>query len=735
MMFRFYKQICVFVFSFFFINLIIAQEQRALLIGINHYEPPSDYKSKKVNIREFGNLDGCVNDTRSIKTIIQSYYGFKKDNIDSLIDEAASRAAIFSAMQKLLDNSKPGDVAFIYYSGHGSYVNNSFTMKLEKKDQTIVPSDSWKEGVHDIRDKELSAIFNAFLDKKVKLTTIFDCCNNGSISRGPSNTNIKARFLESEDWDSMDSSRHAIPENRGGDNFLIFSASRSFEKAEEYTENDIAQGAFTSALIKAINQQSSDATSSSIFEATRAILKNYGKPQEPVIGGSINRLNQTLFGIEKGGYQGDRAFPIFSVDAENNQIIIQAGFAMQVAKNAEFSRIDKNKNLYTIRVDSVLDLTQCLGSVIKGEIKEVHPGQLFNMTKNASSDFSSLKVWIPVSTVSNKQLDLYLNEIKLLKQSSRIKWMENFSDANSTAFTSVFYQDNKWFIKHGNNKAILMQKFGAKEILESCKNNKDSTVYIELPILGSFGKHLYDTLLSQSIPNLELVNAYEKSQYCLYGKMDNNGNATYGFRRTNLNLSDSLDPMPIRSDCFPIKMGNNLENYSSDTSLANRLKSLSKINYWLTLALPVDANRFIYHLEIFNEDLGRTIENNKYHLKDRISVKMVLNDSLKVDANAFHIYIFVLDGNGQFGCIYSDESVNSFPKSGDLYQSKEFIMVAPFQVTEPLGVDTYFLLASSEPFSNLCSLITKDAVLHQGSNEKGASRKQYIQKLSIQCLK
>jgi hypothetical protein len=729
------KQICLLVFTFLFFNLIFAQEQRALLIGINHYEPPSDYKSTKVNVREFGNLDGCVNDTRSMKIIIQSYYGFKKENIDSLLDEAASRASIFSAMQKLLDNSKPGDVAFIYYSGHGSYVNNSFTMKLEKKDQTIVPSDSWKEGVHDIRDKELSAIFNAFLDKKVKLTTIFDCCNNGSISRGPSKTNIKARFLESEDWDSMDSSRPAIPENRLGDNFLIFSASRSFEKAEEYIENDIPQGAFTNALIKAINQQSPDATASSIFEATKAILTNFGKPQVPIIGGTLNRFNQTLFGISKGEQHVDRAFPIFSVDSENNQIIIQAGFAMQVAKNAEFTRMDKNKNLYTIRVDSVLDLTQCLGSIIKGEIKDVHPGQLFNMTKNASSDFSSLKVWIPASTVTNKQLDLYLNEIKLLKQSRRIKWMENFSDANKTAFTSVFYQDNKWFIKHGNSKAILMQKFSANEILESCKNNKDSTLYIELPILGSFGKHLNDTILSQSIPNLELVNAYEKAQYCLFAKMDNNGNATYGFRRTNLSISDSLDPMPKRTDCFPIKTGSNLENYSSDTSLINRLKSLSKINYWLTLALPIDANRFMYHLEIFNEDSSRTIKNNAYHLKDRVSVKMVLNDSLKVDENAFHIYIFVLDGNGQFGCIYSDESVNSFPKPGDLYDSKEFILVSPFQVTEPIGVDTYFLLASSKPFSNLCSLIKTDAVMHQGLNEKGGGRKEYIQKLSIQCLK
>ncbi|MBK8141780.1 MAG: hypothetical protein IPK57_12810 [Chitinophagaceae bacterium] len=49
----------------------------------------------------------------------------------------------------------------------------------------MVPSDTWKPGVQDIRDKELAKVYNAFLDKGVKLTVIMDCCHSGSLSRGP----------------------------------------------------------------------------------------------------------------------------------------------------------------------------------------------------------------------------------------------------------------------------------------------------------------------------------------------------------------------------------------------------------------------------------------------------------------------------------------------------------------------------------------------------------------------
>ena len=68
-------------------------------------------------------------------------------------------------MKQLLENSNSGDIAFIYYAGHGSEVRNSLSFEADKKDQSIVPCNTWKEGVRDIRDKNYPKIFNDFIDK------------------------------------------------------------------------------------------------------------------------------------------------------------------------------------------------------------------------------------------------------------------------------------------------------------------------------------------------------------------------------------------------------------------------------------------------------------------------------------------------------------------------------------------------------------------------------------------
>src|SRR5271154_5332196 len=164
-----------------------SQNQYALLIGINNYSPPPNYKpSTNVGRLNFPDLQGCRNDVMAMYSVIVSRFNFKIKNIDTLMDDLATRDAVLHAMNDLLQKCNSGDIAFIFYAGHGSQVTNSLSAtKADKLDETIVPSDTWKEGVRDIRDKELAAIFNKFIDKKIKLTVIFDCCHSGSISRGP----------------------------------------------------------------------------------------------------------------------------------------------------------------------------------------------------------------------------------------------------------------------------------------------------------------------------------------------------------------------------------------------------------------------------------------------------------------------------------------------------------------------------------------------------------------------
>lgn len=178
------------------VSVLLGQQQRALLIGIDSYAPPDNYQpSSDVGRLEFPDLDGCKNDALAIQSLIVSKFNFDSKNVDTLLDKSATRDGILNALKALLKKSEANDIAFFYYAGHGSQVRNSLSFEADKKDQTIVPSDSWKEGVRDIRDKELAEIFNAFLDKGVKLTVILDCCHSGSLSRGPSDHVSKYRYM------------------------------------------------------------------------------------------------------------------------------------------------------------------------------------------------------------------------------------------------------------------------------------------------------------------------------------------------------------------------------------------------------------------------------------------------------------------------------------------------------------------------------------------------------------
>ncbi len=78
---------------------------KALVIGINKYQDP--------NIPD---LDTAVSDTQTIAELIKKKYGFQ---VQMLLNQQASRKAIYNALRKLADTSKPDDSLLIYYAGHG----------------------------------------------------------------------------------------------------------------------------------------------------------------------------------------------------------------------------------------------------------------------------------------------------------------------------------------------------------------------------------------------------------------------------------------------------------------------------------------------------------------------------------------------------------------------------------------------------------------------------------------
>ncbi len=167
--------LCAFAFS------INAQKKYALIIGINNY-----YEKKGV-VSEVS-LHGSVNDANSIKDLLISKFGFKRSNIDTIYDADATRDNIIAALKKKLRQCGAGDVMVFYYSGHGVWLKNTKEEKDPIKkgmNQAMLTADLYNYDDHlkcFLRDFTLKEYFNLFVDKKVILTTLFDCCFSGNLA-------------------------------------------------------------------------------------------------------------------------------------------------------------------------------------------------------------------------------------------------------------------------------------------------------------------------------------------------------------------------------------------------------------------------------------------------------------------------------------------------------------------------------------------------------------------------
>ena len=135
-------------------SLAAAQTERALLIGINTYQPagttpdhPAGCIYGRCELGTFENLDGSVNDAQAMADLLTSpKFGFPAANVVLLTNPAppqpspgvvllpadqTTRDGILAAMQKyLVDIPQKGDTVVFYDASHGSLRVNSKGNKL-----------------------------------------------------------------------------------------------------------------------------------------------------------------------------------------------------------------------------------------------------------------------------------------------------------------------------------------------------------------------------------------------------------------------------------------------------------------------------------------------------------------------------------------------------------------------------------------------------------------------------
>ena len=683
--------------------------KNALVIGIDKYNPPPGAKVSNASGRmEWPELEGCRNDAAAIKEMIIARFGFQSKHITELYDYKATRQAILTAMEDLLKRTPENGIALIYYAGHGSFIRNSMSKEADKYDESIVPSDTWKEGVPDIRDKEIARIFNQFVDKKIKLTAIFDCCHSGSIARGiyPG----KSRYIKGSNYDVKDSSTVIPPETRPNANIIILSAAQDDEPAKEYRLDygEPPHGVFTLALLETLKQQSVKASVQNIFNNVRAMIKSFGKSQEPVLAGDVNRFNETLLGIDKGFLSDRLSFPVIAM--KDSSIILQAGWAAGVRVGNEL--MGEKDSTVKIKITNLLGLGKSEAKLLSGDISNLSAAGPFELSNWVSASTPLLTIYIPESQTSYKEIMDRAAINMALQKSGKFNFIHQF-DLTPPDIIINFSEGKPVandFTTHLLN--IPIPKFSVSEI-ENLASNKNLFVNLAPP------EQLISTLKNKfkNFTTIRLANNPNDATYILYGTTDENGNPAYGLVKADITGRDSLSSLPLYTKPVTLSANSSAAYENVTDNIFEQALKISKIRGWLTLAAPQDGGFFPYRLEMRDATTDKIIDSNGVKIGTRLDLRIEANDDyLDYPIPRKYIYVFTIDVNGRMQLIYplasEGSSQNKFPINDDQGMPQKVLSLfsRPAKAALPTGTDQYFLLASEEPIQSPGMLFNQKGV-------------------------
>jgi hypothetical protein len=144
---------------------------KAAICGINEY--------KSVN-----HLQGCVNDVKSMQTLLTETYGFKPENIRTATNKEVTKTRVQDLHKWLFQDVGAGDQVLFHFSGHGSQIDDR-------------DGDEDSDGVDELLclyDMDFNDPNTYFLDDElrkwtqscpngVRLTVVLDNCHSGTGTR------------------------------------------------------------------------------------------------------------------------------------------------------------------------------------------------------------------------------------------------------------------------------------------------------------------------------------------------------------------------------------------------------------------------------------------------------------------------------------------------------------------------------------------------------------------------
>jgi uncharacterized caspase-like protein len=232
-------------------------EDYALLIGINDYPHARPLK-------------GAVNDILQIKRLVLEDLKFPEANVRVLLNEQATKANILAALRQLAEQTKPGDVVFWYYSGHGWVQNDidgdeALLDPDDHLDEVLVPYDAvpWpRERALEpnptmVVDDEIAVALSKMQGRR--MLVVFDSCHSGTATRSLPGEEQTRALYENYALPATPKTRSLKNQQESMDmagQVVFLAAASPVQAASDLGEYEgHRHGAFTAALLRSIQQQ------------------------------------------------------------------------------------------------------------------------------------------------------------------------------------------------------------------------------------------------------------------------------------------------------------------------------------------------------------------------------------------------------------------------------------------------------------------------------------------------
>jgi hypothetical protein len=463
-------------------------------------------------------------------------------------------------------------------------------------------------------------------------------------------------------------------------------------------------GAFTAALLQALQALPADTPASIVYERVKAVLEGSNVPdQEPDLDASVARREQPLFGGAAAKSDKVRAAALGTND--DGSVSLDIGRASGLGVGSEFTATIANSagQNVLLRIASLDGLARSSAEIVSPAGAKVSPGDLFELTKWIPADNPPLLVWLWPSNLSEDQIDAAAAQV----QASGAALV---SDPAEQQWTHVLSWDGtNWTLQQAGSATST--NLGAPLTADAIKKNlpAGAKLWVNLPPSQELAAKVKPVGADSAV---QVASNMTAAHYALTGVLTANGPAYAWYHKSELAAgppSSSAPPhspgcsatsqYPIRTDWVPIgsasaidAAGDKLNHYSS---------LLAKVHGWLELAnSPADASTDeFYTLALLPSNASSPLPANQTtHQGDQLKMALASNDRI-IDHR--WVYVLDIDCHGQGTVLYPrDYSENQFPNDSE--NGRQFVLPgAPvLRIGPPYGVDTLIMLSTEQPLAD-----------------------------------